>query len=50
MSAGVNSIRTVRGNGELRGENVGRGKGGGGKGSRGKGWGEREGVGREGRE
>lgn len=43
VSAGVKSTWTVRGYGELRGENVGRGKGGGGKGSRREGWGEREG-------
>ena len=42
VSAGVKSTWTVRGYGELRGENVGRGKGGGGKGSRREGWGERE--------
>lgn len=43
VSAGVNSTWTVRGYGELRGENVGRGKGGGGRGSRREGWEEREG-------
>ena len=43
VSAGVKSTWTVRGYRELRGENVGRGKGGGGRGSRREGWGEREG-------